>query len=108
MTNDEDHVHPSGFVNKQNFRYWSSKNPIRFYENPLHSANVTVWCAILSSRIVGPYFFEDGDGRTITVNSQPYVSMFDKFLAPESPPHPVNEDNKTVLRATSQGFPSVL
>jgi hypothetical protein len=55
--------------------------------------------------IVGPYFFEYGDGRTVTANSQRYVSMLENFLGPESACHPADEDSKTVLRATPQGFP---
>jgi len=46
---DEAHFLVSGFVNKQNFRYWSQANPRALHEKPLHSQKVTVWCAISSS-----------------------------------------------------------
>jgi hypothetical protein len=91
LMSDEAHFDLSGFVNKQNFRYWSSKNPQRFHERPFQSAKVTIWCAISLFGIVGPYYFEDGDGRTVTVNSQCYVSMFENFLRPELARHSVNE-----------------
>jgi hypothetical protein len=84
--------HLSGFVNKQNFRYWSSENSHRFHKMPLHSAKVTVWCAISSFGIVGLYFSEDGYGRTVTMNSQRYVGVFENILGPELARHPVNED----------------
>jgi hypothetical protein len=38
LMSDEAHFHPSGFVNKQNFHYWSSENPQRVHEKLLHSA----------------------------------------------------------------------
>jgi len=53
---NEAHFHLSGFVNKQNFRYWSHANPRTLHEKPLHSQKVTVWCAMLASGIIGPYF----------------------------------------------------
>ena len=56
------HFHLSGFVNKQNFRYWSATNPTKLHERPLHSSKVTVWCAISSFGIIGPYSFEDEKG----------------------------------------------
>ena len=43
---DEAHFHVSGFVNKQNFEYWSQANPQALHEKPLHSQKVTVWCAM--------------------------------------------------------------
>ena len=33
-----------------------------------------------------PCFFEDEDGRAITVTSQPYTEMIDEFLSPRLPP----------------------
>jgi len=59
LMSDEAHFHLAGFVNKPNFRYWSATNPIGIYERPLHSSKVTVWWAICSFGIIGPYFFED-------------------------------------------------
>jgi hypothetical protein len=52
------HFHLSGYVNKHNFRYWATANPQQLHERPLHSAKVTVWCAISSNGIIDPYFFE--------------------------------------------------
>jgi len=39
---DEAHFHVSGFVNKQNFCYWSQANPRALHKKPLHSQKVTV------------------------------------------------------------------
>ena len=62
LMSDEAHFHLSGFVNKQNFHYWSATNPTELHERPLHSSKVTLWCAIPSFGITSPYFFEDENG----------------------------------------------
>lgn len=80
---DEAHFHLSGFVNKQNFRYWAEENPRLLHEKPLHAQKVTVWCAISASGIIGPYFYEDEAGNTVTVSSQRYVQMIQNFLTPQ-------------------------
>jgi hypothetical protein len=36
----------NGSVNKQNCRYWVPTNPRQLHEQPLHSPQVVVWCAI--------------------------------------------------------------
>ncbi|CAK1579832.1 unnamed protein product [Parnassius mnemosyne] len=64
---DEAHFHINGHVNKQNYRYWSCENPNRKHQKPLHSPKVTVWAAMSAHGIIGPYFFEDGRGRALTV-----------------------------------------
>lgn len=56
MKIDDDHFHISGYINKQNFRFWSHVNPWQFHQQPLHSVKVTMWCVMSSFGIVGPYF----------------------------------------------------
>ena len=75
LMNDEAHFYLSGFVNKQNYRYWSATNPIELHERPFLSSKVTVWCAISSFGIIGPYFFEDERERAVTVTGPRYVHV---------------------------------
>lgn len=88
---DEAHFHLSGFVNKQNFRYWSEENPGAIHEKPLHAEKVTVWCAMSARGIIGPFFFEDINGSAVTVNSVRYVAMIQNFLTPQLARFAVNE-----------------
>jgi hypothetical protein len=96
LMSDEAHFHISGFVNKQNFRYWSSTNPIELHKRPLHSSKVTLWCAISSFGIIGPYFFEDEREKAVTVTGPRFVHMLENFLGAELACHPVTEE--TFLR----------
>lgn len=83
LMSDEAHFYLSGSVNKQNMRYWSPVNPMELHEKALHSPKVTVWCGVGAFGIVGPYFFENNNGQTVTVNSQRYVNMLEGFVAPQ-------------------------
>ncbi|KAJ4442800.1 hypothetical protein ANN_04393 [Periplaneta americana] len=83
LVSDEAHFHLTGFVNKQNIRYWSDTNPQLLHETPLHSPKVTVRCGVARFGIIGPYFFEDPKGRTVTVNSVRYLQMLNIFLVSE-------------------------
>jgi hypothetical protein len=38
---------------------------------------------VANFRVIGPYFFEDEDGRAVTVTSASYVKMPWNFLTPE-------------------------
>lgn len=89
---DEAHFHLSGYVNKQNFRFWSDVNPRQLHQQPLHSAKVTVWCAMSSSGIIGPYFFEDALGNAVTVTSERYAYMLENFFTPQLAQYDVNEE----------------
>ena len=53
-------------------------------KKPLHSKRVTVWCAVGSFGVWGPYFFEENDSCA-TVNSTQYCEMITKFLKPKLP-----------------------
>lgn len=83
LMSDEAHFHLSGFVNKQDMRYWSQVNPKKIHEKPLHSPKVTVWCGIGTFGVVGPYFFENDAGVAVTINAERYVAMLQNFLPQE-------------------------
>jgi len=53
---DEAHFHPSGTVNKQNFRYWCEGNRRELHQRAAHDPKVTVWCAVFNFGVLGPYF----------------------------------------------------
>ena len=77
---DEAHFTLSGYVNKQNVRYWGTSKPEIYDENPLHSEKVTVWAAVNSTGVIGPFFFEEGT-ETVTVTSDRYLALLrNKFL----------------------------
>ena len=54
-------------------RYWAQQNPAELHQRPFHSPKVNVWCAVSCRGVIGPYFFEDENGSTVTVTSQRYV-----------------------------------
>jgi len=82
---DECHATLSGTVNKQNFRYWGVENPAdrRTEEIPRSTLKVTMWVAIGWYGIIGPYFFEDEHGHTVTVNQENYRAMIKDYYLPE-------------------------
>ncbi|GBL79126.1 hypothetical protein AVEN_92377-1 [Araneus ventricosus] len=72
---DEAHFHLNGIVNKQNWRFWGSENPYWCEAKPLYSPKVTVWAAVCSRGIIGPFFIRE------TVTSERYVAILEQFVA---------------------------
>ena len=83
IMSDETHFYLNGFVNKQNARFWGSDNPRNTIQHRLHSPKCTVWCGIMTERIIGPYFFEDEEGHPERVTGALYRTMIENFLLPE-------------------------
>lgn len=79
---DEAHFSLNGHTNTWNSRYWDLDNPDFFVEMPLHSPRVSCWAGMWSHGIVGPFFFEDEHGATLTINSERYVQMLDTMFLP--------------------------
>ena len=46
---------------------------------PLHSVRRTAWCAMSSSGIIEPFWFENDAGEAVTVNAQRYRQVLAKF-----------------------------
>ena len=87
LMSQEAHFHLHGTVNTQNFRHSSVANPHQLHQLPLYDPKVTVWCAVWSRGVFGPYIFEDENGEALTVISQRNTEMINEFLAPKLPPH---------------------
>ena len=75
----EAHFHLNGVVNRQNYRYWGTEKPDEIAERPLHSPKCTAWCAISTHGVIGPFWFEDENGDTTTVNAERYRAVIGKF-----------------------------
>ncbi|GFV90787.1 transposase [Trichonephila clavipes] len=60
---DEAHFWLNGYVNKQNCGIWSEANPQVYVETPLHPEKLTVWGALWTGGIIGPYFFKNDEGH---------------------------------------------
>jgi len=60
----------SGVVNNQNFRYWGTDNLGNASTEMVSRSvlKITLWVAVGWYGIIGPYFFEDEQGHTCTVN----------------------------------------
>ena len=78
---DEAHFHLDGYVNSKNCVFWGTKLPQAVLQRPLHSSKVTAWYAINSKTIIRPYWFEDDEGRTVTINQENYRIVIRKFYA---------------------------
>ena len=64
---DETHFDLGCYVNKQNCRIWRTKNPHAYIEKPTHPKRATVCCGFWSRGIIGPFFFENEQGKDVTI-----------------------------------------
>ena len=67
----------NGRINRHNCVYWAASNPRIIIEREVNLPGVTVWCAMSSKGIIGPYFFDD------TVNGENYLEMLQNYFWPK-------------------------
>ncbi|GFW50438.1 putative DD41D transposase [Trichonephila clavipes] len=91
LFSDEAQFWLNGYVNKQNCRIWSEANPRVYVKTPLYPEKLTVWCALWTGGIIGPYFFKNDEGHNVTVNGDRYRFMITNFFIPEWNNHDVQE-----------------
>ena len=77
---DKVHFDSGGYVYKQNYCIWVTKNPYAYIEKPIHPKQVTVWCGFWFRGSIGPFFFENEQGEAVTVNGNRYRAMLNEFL----------------------------
>ena len=76
---DKAHFLLSGHVNSKNNIFCGSTPPEHCLQNPLHSVKCTAWAAISKHGIIGPFWFEDDNERSVTINTERYVQVLGKF-----------------------------
>ena len=59
FVSDESTFQLNGTVNSQNYRVWGLENPHLIAETKTYSPKITMWIAMSSDEVIGPYFFED-------------------------------------------------
>lgn len=77
-TSDEAHCYLDKQINSKNNIFWGSSKPDIVQDRSLHSKKVTVWCALSERAIIGPFFFEE-KGKTVTINTERYLKVVNKF-----------------------------
>lgn len=83
LMTDEAHFHLTGAVNTWNTRIWDTTNPHELTEMEVHSPKVTVWAGFNKRFMLEPFFFEDNNGASVTINSQRYCSMIEHHVIPK-------------------------
>ena len=73
---DEAHFWLTGYVNKQNYRFWARENPRIFETTSLKPQRITVWCAICQDGIFGPIFIDQN------VNGRLYKELLEEKFIP--------------------------
>ena len=73
---DEAHFWLSGYVNKQNCRFWARENPRVFETTTMKPQRITVWCAICENGVFGPVFLDQ------TVNGERYKELLERKFIP--------------------------
>lgn len=67
-------------MNKQNFTIWESENPQATLGKEMRPQGVTVWCGFWYGGVIGPFLFENDQRGGVTINSERYYAMLNKFL----------------------------
>ena len=78
---DESHFCLHSAVSRKSNVYWGNEKPTFVTQRPLHSPKVTVWCALSSKGIIGPFLFENDAGDTVTVTQETYRNVIKKFVS---------------------------
>jgi hypothetical protein len=57
-----------------------SRKPTHVASETTAQWKVTVWCSVSAFGVLGPYFFENATGQSVTVTSDRYVELLWEFL----------------------------
>ena len=78
---DEVRFYLGGYIDSKNNKFWGTALPQKALQQPLHSSKVSAWCVMNSKTIMGPYWLEDENGKSVTVNQENYRKIISKFYS---------------------------
>ena len=64
-------------VNTQNARIWGTERPVQGRQTFSHSLSIMLWCGISKEKVIGSYFFQDGN-----MNGENYRRMLSQYAFP--------------------------
>lgn len=76
---DEAHFYLNGNVNSRNYRHWATERPDEVIQRNLHVQKATAWVALSARGVIGPFWFCDENGATVTVTADRYISVLGQF-----------------------------
>lgn len=83
VMSDEANFELCGNVHKHNCRIYGTSNPRKTQEKPNYQKKLNVWCGVAANRIIGPYFYEDEKGATVTTTKERYIEMMRQYVMPQ-------------------------
>lgn len=64
-------------------KFWGSENPKNFNQRPLRPQKCTVWCRVMSDKVIELYFFEDeAQKHSERITGAVYRTIIENFLRP--------------------------
>ena len=76
---DKAHFLLSGHMNSKKNIFWGSTSLEHCLQRPLHPVKCTAWVTISKHGIIGPFWFEDVNEGSVTINIEQYVQVLSKF-----------------------------
>jgi len=99
-SSDESTFNLNGVVNRHNSYYWAEENPKYQIEQQQKSIGLSVWAAMSSQGIIGPYFFHSAPPNgsyphfaPCTVNGNNYLDLLQNYFFPKFSDLPDIEDH---------------
>ena len=71
--------HTEWGIGAKNMRFWGETNPHETIEGPKSKERVIAWVGLsYECGVIGPFFFEDTEGKSDTVKTANYLEMIKK------------------------------
>ena len=93
FVSDESTFCLDGYVSLQNYGIWGLKNPHAGRESISFSPKLTIWVAMSSQTLIGPYVFRDNRDIPCTVDAERYIEMLHEYSLPGLPRKGVDLQN---------------